>query len=42
MFAQLLNALTLKFDGDNGADAPSKAQVALVWGGVGFLVSRVL
>lgn len=37
----LLNALTFKFDGgDNGADKPTGAQIAIVWGGIGLLVGR--
>jgi hypothetical protein len=28
-----INALLFRFDGVNGADAPTKQQVAVAWGG---------
>lgn len=38
-----LNALTFKFDGsDNGEDAPTGAQIAQTWLGVGILAMLIL
>jgi len=38
-----INALLFKWDGDEtGADAPTKQQVAITWGGVVALVMLVV
>lgn len=43
MINQFVNALTLKLDGgEGGADKPETWQVAVAWGGVGFLLSSLL
>lgn len=37
-----INALLLRFDGVDGADAPSKEQVAIVWAAAGALLISLL
>lgn len=37
-----INALTLRFDGQDGADAPTKSQVAATWCAVGILAMLIL
>lgn len=37
-----INALTLKFDGQDGVDAPTKPQVAATWCTVGILAMLIL
>lgn len=37
-----LNALTFKFEGQDGADAPTKQQVAATWFAAGILAMLIL
>lgn len=37
-----LNAALLRFDGDAGANAPTKSQVALTWGLLGVIAMKLL
>lgn len=38
-----INALTLKFEGDaDGTNKPTGTQIAIVWGGLSFMLGRAL